>query len=200
MHSMGEFERGIGRWYERPQDHHTWQNFKLHFTKAYNTLRRLRGPTMRNTAYHQQAQYITREVLNVVQTNRNQIFEEVKATEDNILRALQLNNIKDLDALTKHTDPSTLTPEPVVNVTTTDTIQLKMLQILECIGKKLDTAPVQQPSKKKWTRKHTSKYCWSHGGCNHPGQSCKNPKQGHKEEGTFANKMGGSTFFCTPAE
>ena len=91
---------------------------------------------MRNTAYHQQAQYITQQVLNVVQSNRDQIFQEVKATEDNILRALQLNSFSELN---KHTNvPAPSKPEPAANVSTTDPIQVKMLEILQKIDKKLD--------------------------------------------------------------
>ena len=78
IRNMSEFETDIGKWYDRPTADHMWSNFKSHFTKAYNRLRRLRGPTMRNTAYQQQAQYITQQVLNVVQTNREQIFQEVR--------------------------------------------------------------------------------------------------------------------------
>ena len=162
---------------------------------------------MRNTAYHQQAQYITQQVLNVVQSNREQIFQEVKATEDNILRALKLNHLNELDSIAKQTvetkAPSTLTPDPAINVTTSDTIQAQMLTILERIDKKLDQAPQGPPqrcTRRTYTRTDTSKYCWSHGACAHTGKKCRNPKQGHQAEATFANKMGGSTLYCTPVK
>ena len=41
-----------------------------------------------------------------------------------------------------------------------------------------------------------NKYCWTHGGCAHNGKGCKNKAEGHKDNATFANKMGGSTKNC----
>ena len=47
-----------------------------------------------------------------------------------------------------------------------------------------------------YIRFNTSKYCWSHGACNHDGQNCKKPKAGHNKTATFSNLMGGNTDFC----
>ena len=41
------------------------------------------------------------------------------------------------------------------------------------------------------------KCCWSHGSCFHAGKQCTARKEGHKEEATFNNKMGGSAKNCT---
>ena len=46
-------------------------------------------------------------------------------------------------------------------------------------------------------RTNTSMYCWSHGACAHSGQNCNSKKEGHKDAATLANKMGGSTAYCT---
>ena len=43
----------------------------------------------------------------------------------------------------------------------------------------------------------TGKYCWTHGGCNHYGPDCESKAEGHKDEATFQNKMGGSTKNCS---
>jgi len=42
-------------------------------------------------------------------------------------------------------------------------------------------------------------YCWSHGittNLHHNSKGCKRPKEGHKEEATLQNKLGGSTDLC----
>ena len=39
--NMGEFEKGLSSWYERPSTDHTWPIFKQHFNDTYNRLRRL---------------------------------------------------------------------------------------------------------------------------------------------------------------
>ena len=38
-----------------------------------------------------------------------------------------------------------------------------------------------------------NKYCWTHGLCNHISKECKNKKEGHKDDATFKNRMGGSS-------
>ena len=45
-------------------------------------------------------------------------------------------------------------------------------------------------------RDKISKYCWSHGACNHDGKDCEFKAPGHKEEATKENKMGGSKAYC----
>ena len=42
-------------------------------------------------------------------------------------------------------------------------------------------------------------YCWSRGittNLHHNSKGCKRPKEGHKEEATLQNKLGGSTELC----
>ena len=36
-------------------------------------------------------------------------------------------------------------------------------------------------------------YCWRHGACNHPSRECRDKGEGHQDEATFQNRMGGST-------
>ena len=51
----------------------------------------------------------------------------------------------------------------------------------------------QQNRRSQQRSKYYSKYCWTHAGCGHFGLGCKHKKEGHKDEATFRNKMGGST-------
>lgn len=45
-------------------------------------------------------------------------------------------------------------------------------------------------------RRNISKYCWSHGACNHAGRDCRSPRPGHKPEAMFTNCMDGSNDYC----
>ena len=36
-------------------------------------------------------------------------------------------------------------------------------------------------------------YCWRHGACNHKSRDCRDKAEGHQDDATFANRMGGST-------
>ena len=38
-----------------------------------------------------------------------------------------------------------------------------------------------------------TKYCWTHGLCNHISKERKNKREGHKDDATFKNRMGGSS-------
>ena len=158
---------------------------------------------MRSTAYHQQANYITQQVLQVVHDNREQVLQEVKATEETILRALNVKHMKELDTASASTG-TTATSTLTANSVTSDPIQLQMLQILQKIESKLDSNnktpvrrnPPEGRRSRPFTRKNTSKYCWSHGACSHTGRECNAPKPGHQSDATFENKMGGSTLCC----
>jgi hypothetical protein len=41
-------------------------------------------------------------------------------------------------------------------------------------------------------------YCWTHGACAREGKHCNCKAAAHKDEATFANKMGGSMRYCCP--
>ena len=56
-----------GDWLDESQANMILVNFQSHFTKAWKKLQKLRGSTMKNTTYHQQAQLITQDVLQAIQ-------------------------------------------------------------------------------------------------------------------------------------
>ena len=51
---------------------------------------------------------------------------------------------------------------------------------------------------KKRHRPIVSKYCWTHGAWNHLSNNYKFKAEGHKDEATFQNWMGGSNEYCHP--
>ncbi len=46
----------------------------------------------------------------------------------------------------------------------------------------------------KKKKKNGTQYCYTHGMCAHTGATCRNPGQGHNNEATAANPMGGNRF------
>ncbi len=74
---------------------------------------------------------------------------------------------------------------------------------LQCVPVGTPTTPSQPPLTPSGSgtrprgRRTTNKYCYTHGACAHTGFECTNKKEGHKDEATFANKMGGSTYYCS---
>ena len=55
------------------------------------------------------------------------------------------------------------------------------------------------PDNVTFARQDTSKYCHTHGGCNHYSSECNRRAPGHKTNATFTDRMGGSNAFCTSA-
>ena len=51
-------------------------------------------------------------------------------------------------------------------------------------------------TRKKRMRVDTRKYYWSHGAFNHTSKECGARKNGHKEDASFNNEVGGSCVAC----
>ena len=59
-------------------------------------------------------------------------------------------------------------------------------------------AQLKKPQAKQQSRRKPRKYCWTHGWCAHSGMDCNSKAEGHQDEATLENKMGGSTKNCVP--
>ena len=62
---FNNFEKGLTQWFDLPTPNKTWQRFQTHFDQARASLCQVRGVTMRNTAYHQQANAIPGNSLRI---------------------------------------------------------------------------------------------------------------------------------------
>ena len=208
IRNMNDYEKARGDWMAKPRVQKTWTNFKLHFDDAYSYLLGLRGETMRNTAYQHQANMLTNlitEVNEQREADKAEMFrfvDDAKSTILDAMTAVPSLLSEDTESPSELTQPSVQT----ANSTQQDTIQLKMLQILERIDKKLDERQsssqtyTRQPTTQTRTRKVLDCYCWSHGAGNHKSADCRNKKQGHKDNATFKNRMSGSNAYCKVAD
>ena len=81
-------------------------------------------------------------------------------------------------------------------------LQQQMLELMQSNNRSSNTSQRSTNTQRnngggaRYTRSNTSKYCWSHGACAHSSSECNDKKEGHKNNATFANKMGGSTAYC----
>ena len=194
---MNDFERGIEDWFTLPRANRTWIQFKTHFERAYQSLKNVRGPTMRNTSFQQQANAISEQVMREITQDRTKVINEVKTVvEDRILHAFAQTNIPD------SVDPA----NPSINSTITDTVQLEILKLLKDLRQDFNNSKNNQRGKnpnnttkktrKKRPRTDVSKYCWTHGAWNHDSADCKFKAEGHQDKATFKNMMGGCTDYC----
>ena len=51
--NFNDFEKGLSEWYDLPAAAKNWLRFKTHFERARESLRKLSGATMKNTAFRQ---------------------------------------------------------------------------------------------------------------------------------------------------
>ena len=114
----------------------------------------------------------------------NIIAEEVRAdiarSEQTILQALAVQSTQQQE-------------NEQANATTTNTAEATQLAILQLLKDIQDSMTKKNANANKNRPKH---YCWSHGRCGHKGVDCRNKKNGHQDNATFANKMDGSTKGC----
>ena len=93
-------------------------------------------------------------------------------------------------------------PPPVVPSANAMQIPPEFIQILTSLQAKVDV--LSNPGAPKYSKGTTSlvtqrelkRYCWSCGCCPHWGRFCGKKKNGHKDEATFKNRMGGSNEKC----
>ena len=69
-----------------------------------------------------------------------------------------------------------------------------MIKKMKDIQQQIQPGRQKPPEKNRQPKQR--QYCWSHGSCAHAGKGCRMKKEGHKENASFANMMGGSAKNC----
>jgi hypothetical protein len=204
-----EFDRALTDWFNRPANEKTWTIFKQHFTRALRELRRIRGPTLRSTAFHQAHQMAAE--LNTMNTNFNRL-------QDTVVKSVQSISHQIHDSFTSIPDTTQepTQPPPAAAASTGDTmnattnsVNAEMLRLIQQMQKQiinLDVRNNRPPARRtpggrdngndRCVRRNTSKYCWTHGACAHTSRECISKAEGHQDGATFTNKMGGNTAYC----
>lgn len=214
IRNTGDFETGLTTWYAKASADHTWPNFKEHFNETYQNLIKVRGISMRGTAF--QANQLITDQLNQL---RNEVIGGMNAlatAHETVVNNLAQPSPSTVTTTTPVTTPplassdmSALTNALAsVNYATTTVQPAHLLPLLTQLQTQLSQLVLQNPPRnhrnrnrnqnpttEPRTRNDISKYCWSHGACAHNGSDCRNKKPGHKDNATFANKLGGSTDF-----
>ena len=207
-----DFQDGLKAWYSKPTLDKTWPNFKTHFEDEYDKMKLVRGTTMHQAGFHQ-ANFIASQVMEEVHNVQNNVLQLIDKFDNNKENTAPPPPIEQQANITKTSD----------NPATVQSEMMKLLQSLqqEVKGLKLANNPNnlnnqnnpnnqnRQNSNYKgnnydpnFNRNRTSQprsrelYCWSHGACGHKGSDCKRSKDGHKNDATFNNKLGGSTYGC----
>ena len=154
--NFNDFEKGLTSWFERPILEHTLANFKVHFEREYQALRRVRGITMKNTAYFQNANAMT-SVLETIKQERVEMIQEVKNTEEKIMRAMQMTQ-EHFEQNQEQRDDVDETPTPAqkVNSATTDVVQLEILKLLKEMREENKNLKKNQNNSNKYDKNNTN--------------------------------------------
>ena len=74
---------------------------------------------------------------------------------------------------------------------TIQSLQNEIRDLKDIVTKLSKQHSKQQPTQQ--SRRKPRKYCWTHGWCAHEGKDCNSKAEGHKDDATLDNKLGGST-------
>ena len=203
LQSTSDFEETIIDWNSRTAAICTWDNFKPLFKTRRNALSKARGKTMQGAGL-QQANLLAEHMQNTMNHMESTIIsrldaleqQEPEANSDNILpdtANFTTNGTTDiLEALKKLTANYNKLENCVAQMNNAGTSGVSR-------DRTNDHPQGQKSSYQQHPRTIINKHCHNHGGCSHTSSSCKNPKNGHKKNATFQNKMGGSIAFCNDA-
>ena len=179
----GMFTDACREWRAKPGTEKTWENFKIHFAQAHKDLRQQEETASKSgmhaanavlSSIQTDAQNAIQQLTNATMADRNQMSDLVHA--NNVMN----NDLKGVQ----------------------DAIRILQAQVAALMQ---TTLPVPTaPSNPSRNRKHpfSQAYCWTHGRTYndlHTSCTCKNRKEGHKEQATLHNRMGGSEKNCGTA-
>eukprot|EP00978_Attheya_sp_CCMP212_P007160 scaffold16656_cov42-Attheya_sp.AAC.3 len=201
---MAVFNEYIKQWRRKPETEKTWEVFKTHFQRAHEE-------------WHKA---ITTSGQGGYNATVNSIYGVPTTEEQDAQLDLQERAAKSLetisDSLSTHQDSiSQLTQANAVLSNNTTTLAAQMAQMMQqmqtlqiLVSQSNGPAPAPPPLAAPplaappagGGRHHKHRqplpydYCWSHGKCKHSSKTCMIRKEGHKEEATQTNNMGGSTY------
>ena len=189
IRKTGEFEKYLAKWNKKDSNDKTWDNFKKHFNEAYWELRQVRGPTIKNTPFHQ-----AHSLVEKISDDFNKMRAEVLHTITTSTPTVPTNpTLSEMSTITNNN----FSANNMSNATDTNLHQLiaQLQQQIEHLQQN-SNATSATTQRKPNRRKNVSKYCWTHGACAHSSEECTNRKPGHVPTATFENKQGGSLYYC----
>ena len=204
------FDRAITEWNRRPVAEKTMVNLKTHFRRAQTELRESAGPTLNDSDLDQRANLV-REVVDGVQeilapTNEDEATADMlqqvmnSASQSTSTQQILVQQLQQVQQMMS-TMQSQLNAVSAVQGTqfTPFTIQGRGGGRGGAGGRGRGTAGGRvrfvAGGAEPFVRRYNM-YCWTHGGCAHRGVACRGKLEGHQDNATFENKMGGSTANC----
>ena len=181
IQQTGYYDQGCREWKRKPPDEKTWDNFKLHFAREFKESRDVNQNTRTNK--------FAANAVAMEQANAAMICELTQDHTDALANLATATNA-DRGAM------ATLTRTNATLTASIISIQAKLTKALEEIVRLKAEKP---PPTTRYPDVDLDPvgYCWSHGykvKLGHNSKSCGTKKNGHKNDATRADTMGGKQF------
>ena len=190
-----DFENALGEWNQKPTQERTWDNFKTHFQNAQQTLKDIRGPTMKQAGYHH-ANHLAAELKEELRENQAQMLALVQNVNMDDWRneeEIQDTKLESANAMSQNIQQET--------IKMIKALQTELKNLKDELKSKKEPYQARQykktPDNATFNRPDTSKFCWTHGGCGHTSNECTRKAPGHQMDATKDNKKGGSLAFTS---
>ena len=182
----GQYEKACDEWFDKATGDKTWNTFQTHFSAAHQKMTN--------------KQRLRHAGFNPLQGQANAIQQqEVQHETAMALQALADATESDRTAVANLTAANKeLTTHLSKMTSTISALETKVSQLERKIDQLLTNS-----TKKSNHNRNSDFYCWSHGRTfnpKHTSKTCNYRKDGHKEEATLVDRMGGSNLQCTKIE
>ena len=195
------YTTALAKWDEKEWEEQTRESFKTHFRNAHKTLRRTSALTINVTINRDQ-------VLNLVLDQVMQVLQDLAPPNPppTIPQEDEREEPPPL-ATSRASDEVSQAANSAVSDVTMQSMQ-RQLDLMQTMMMQCLPVNDNNTQGRRSTRSNRSstqprnpnqcKYCWTHGWCNHFGRDCCSKAEGHKDEATKENRMGGSTRNLLP--
>ena len=194
------FKSALNKWDDLAVNAKTWAAFKTHFREAHKSLRRTGALTINDTLNREQVMNMVSE--GVIQTLQD--LQPPPPMDDH--PSFSASEPMDSQPSLVHTDATSHSINSTVSDITMQSLQRQMelmqSMMMQCLQGNSPQGTSFQRSSRQPTHQprnpNQSKYCWTHGWCSHFGRDCRSKSDGHRDEATKNNRMGGSTKNILP--
>ena len=196
------YKSTLNRWDEKELAMKTWPQFKIHFRDAHKALRRTGALTIDESLNKDQIMnLVTEGVMNVLQELPDpSITSDASTTNHNTDTSGSAPSLLSTNSFTDSTNSTVSDLTIQIMQRQIDIMQNMMSQmqnmqttvpLTSSTYRRTQRGPNRQPTGVP-SNSNQSKYCWTHGLCNHFGRDCRTKADGHRDEATRHRRMGGS--------
>jgi hypothetical protein len=207
LNCSGRFVQDIRDWKRLAPADKTWTNFKLHFCRAHEELRKTSNETLSSLQQAHIAQQVIEGIQNLMppfESPPEEPSETLPPVNPPPPPATPVPPVP--PAALAVTDKNAILPSLMQQMASMQTMMMNMQtgMLNNCSnqggcrgrgrgkqggrgrGRGDGAARICNPA-------HHTHYCWTHGMCRHDGTMCQTPGEGHQPLATITNMMGGST-------